>query len=343
MSQFVKVVIVGAGPSGLKIAGILDSAGVSVVVLEANDRIGGRLLTVKPGVDLGATWFWQNEKDVFDVISECGLKTFPQFVNGDAMYQSSEGVVRLKGNPLDQKGMRISGGMQTLAQALADKLPEDSIKLGTRVSAIEIQAKIKVSSNSGEWISDSVVLAVAPSTALSNINFSPSLPQELTKIASRTPVWMGAMRKVVAIYDTPFWRENGLAGSAISHVGPLREIHDISDESGSFGALFGFSPVAVTKSEAISQLVHLFGSQAAVPNSLLIQDWSLSELISPPNVSELTDYQLFGSKVLCNAYFDNRLYFTSTETATDSAGHIQGALSAAQRTAGLILNSLNQS
>jgi polyamine oxidase len=53
------VIVVGAGIAGLTVANALTHAGVDVVVLEARDRIGGRLHTVDLGgsqVDLGGSW-----------------------------------------------------------------------------------------------------------------------------------------------------------------------------------------------------------------------------------------------------------------------------------------------
>jgi polyamine oxidase len=54
-----RVVVVGAGISGLTVASALTRAGVECVVLEARDRIGGRLHTVDLAgspVDLGGSW-----------------------------------------------------------------------------------------------------------------------------------------------------------------------------------------------------------------------------------------------------------------------------------------------
>ncbi|KAM0334456.1 hypothetical protein ACHAQA_001483 [Verticillium albo-atrum] len=54
-----KVIIVGAGVSGLQAAAVLLNHGVEVIVLEARDRIGGRILTNRDGadtLDLGAAW-----------------------------------------------------------------------------------------------------------------------------------------------------------------------------------------------------------------------------------------------------------------------------------------------
>ena len=41
--------VVGGGPSGLIAAKILDGTGFEVVVLEASDRVGGRIQTYRQG------------------------------------------------------------------------------------------------------------------------------------------------------------------------------------------------------------------------------------------------------------------------------------------------------
>lgn len=333
MTQTAEVVVVGAGASGLRLAGILSRAGISVVVLEARDRVGGRLLSVDPGVDLGATWFWQNESDVREVIAECGLESFPQYASGNMMYQIPGSVQELDGNPLDQQASRIVGGTQKLTIGLARSLPSGTLQVSTKVTEVKFDECVTVTTDRGVWQAKHVVLALPPATALANISFVPRLPLDLMNIAKNTPVWMGAVTKVVAIYDSPFWRARGLAGSAMSHVGPLREIHDVSDLKESFGALFGFSRERITEGAVTTQLAELFGPEAKTPRSVLTKDWSRSEFTSPPGVFQLNDYQLLGSKVLRAHHFDGRLFFSSTETATDSPGHIQGAFSAARRTA----------
>ena len=54
-----RVIVIGAGIAGLAAANALTAAGVETIVLEARDRIGGRLHTVDVGgspIDMGGSW-----------------------------------------------------------------------------------------------------------------------------------------------------------------------------------------------------------------------------------------------------------------------------------------------
>jgi monoamine oxidase len=71
-SERVDVVVVGAGVAGLAAAGRLAEAGASVVVLEARDRIGGRILTVRDArlpvpVELGAEFVHGSADEVAEI------------------------------------------------------------------------------------------------------------------------------------------------------------------------------------------------------------------------------------------------------------------------------------
>jgi monoamine oxidase len=89
------VVVVGAGAAGLAAADALQEAGFGVVVLEARDRIGGRILThrdarVPVPIELGA-----------------------EFVHGDApettrlLREAGRTVLDLAGQPWERKGGRL--------------------------------------------------------------------------------------------------------------------------------------------------------------------------------------------------------------------------------------------
>lgn len=81
------MVVVGAGLAGLSAARALHEAGASVRVLEARDRVGGRVLshTLSSGdvVELGAQWLGPGQERMFALAAELKLATFPQRHSGD--------------------------------------------------------------------------------------------------------------------------------------------------------------------------------------------------------------------------------------------------------------------
>ncbi|MDY6998449.1 MAG: FAD-dependent oxidoreductase [Actinomycetota bacterium] len=93
------VIVVGAGISGMIAARALLAAGLTPLVLEADDRVGGRILTEEalPGlpVELGAQWIGDTHHRMFALAAELGVDTYPQYDDGETSYElAGSGVLR---------------------------------------------------------------------------------------------------------------------------------------------------------------------------------------------------------------------------------------------------------
>jgi len=346
-NERVDVAVIGAGISGLAVASGLVRGGRSVAVFESRDRVGGRLLSQPLGdgsgrVDLGATWFWPGERRVAALVAEFDIRVHQQYLTGDATFHQPGGSQRLDGNPIDVPAFCFTEGAQTLPEALAATLPEGLVRLGVRVQGIRGAGPFEVEHAGGVAIAQHLVLALPPALAVATIDVEPSLDERLNGLAAVTPVWMGSTVKVVAQFARPFWREQGLSGSAISHVGPMREIHDMSGPDGYPAVLFGFVPntgpgPAPTEEAIRRQLIELFGPDAGHPSEIVVADWRAEADTSPDGVERLQAYQTFGHHLFQEPACGGRLHWCSTETASIAPGHIEGALSSAERVAATIL------
>lgn len=91
--------VVGAGFSGLVAAYEMQQAGFKTAVLEARNRVGGRIYSIPlrsgPGiVEMGATLINEMmQPNVFSLTQKFGLGTADQYTEGDAVFQSHDGKV----------------------------------------------------------------------------------------------------------------------------------------------------------------------------------------------------------------------------------------------------------
>lgn len=341
------VAIVGGGLTGLALADRLHRAGQRVRLFEGRDRLGGRVSTVRIGTqwfDLGPSWFWPGQPRMAALVQQLGLEVFAQYAEGAQLFETAQGaVIRDRGFASMQGSLRLRGGMGALVHALAARLPEGCVETGRVARSVSADGVLGFAEGDPQAF-DQVVLAMPPRVAAS-LAFTPDVPGPVRSALEAVPTWMAGHAKLVAVYDAPFWREDGLSGDATSQLGPLAEIHDASADSG--GALFGFLGVpAATRagcrdeviSASVAQLTRLFGPRAASPVEVFYTDWAGESLTAvAADRAPLTHHPAYGRPSALVPTQGSRLFFASSELAPEMGGYLEGALAAAEEVAGWVL------
>lgn len=347
-----EIVIVGGGLSGLHLAAALERQGADFLLLEARDRLGGRILSKDVGgarFDLGPAWFWPGQPLMAALVEKLNLRVFEQYSSGDIVAEDHNGAVhRGAGFASMQGSYRIDGGLQALIDGLAQRVFRSRIRLGARVRELARHpdgVAMTVDSDGGAFMvqAQQVVFAVPPRVVEASIRFTPSLSPNIADCLKSIPTWMAGQAKILAVYDRPHWRDAHLSGDAMSRRGPLVEVHDASPRAGGPFAVFGFVGVApavrrLHRDQVIElareQLGRLFGASMLQPTALVLEDWSQSDLTaSELDLAPGVGHPKYGFPAALDGLWDTQLLFAGTEMAQTSGGFLEGALEAAEQVA----------
>ena len=240
---------------------------------------------------------------------------------------------------------RLVGGSQVLSELMADELGE-TVVLSAPVGEIRQDGSGVELDSTGTGVRARRAIVAMPPDLTTAIRFEPTLSGRRDQLVRRMA--SGALTKCTAVYEQPFWREQGLTGEAVSDGGPLSTTFDNSPPDGSPGVLVGFiaGPAAVEharlpaserRRRALECLARLFGDDAGHPSSYFEQAWAEEKWsgggpVSSPSPGTLSVY---GEELRRPS---GRVHWAGAETATVWCGYMEGAVRSGERAAGEVLD-----
>lgn len=250
---------------------------------------------------------------------------------------------------------RFHGGSARIPLALAERLGEARLRLGAPVRALRhgdggvvLHADGPGGEPGGLAVRARRAIVAIPPTLAGRIAYDPPLPGARDQLTQRMP--QGTVIKTMAIYESPFWRADGLSGQATSDAGPARVVFDNSPPDGEPGVLLGFlegrlarrwggRAAAERRDAVLAGHARLFGARAARPERFLERVWADEEwtrgcygcLMVPGGWTE------YGHALRAPV---GPLHWAGAETATVWNGYMDGAVGSGERAAGEVLAAL---
>jgi monoamine oxidase len=240
---------------------------------------------------------------------------------------------RLISTPDAAQESRFVGGSQRIAVEVARPLGKQVV-LNAPVRRIE-QARGRVLVISDRLVVEAreVIVAIPPVLA-ARIDFAPALPRGRRKLLNG--IVPGHLIKWEAVYETPFWRADGLSGQAVSEQGPANTTFDNTPPGGSPGVLFGFVggdgarafrklSRAARRDAVLGNFVTYFGEGARDPSASFELDWSQERWTRGCPVGHTGRGIMHRYGSLLRKRF-GRVHWAGTETATYWNGYMDGAV-----------------
>lgn len=340
-----KVIIIGAGLTGLCTAFLLQKKGIEVQLLEASSQIGGRIKTITgtTGVpmEMGATWFGNQHRHLKELLERLQVPHFKQHTQGISLFETMSFVPPQKFEISDSEepSFRIVGGTATLLEKLGSEIGKQQVKTQTKVKTIkEVNNQlIVIDTDENTYYADKVISTLPPNLLVNSVMFEPNLPENFTQLAKKTHTWMGESIKFSMEYKTPFWKENHYSGTLFSQASIIQEMYDHSSADDSGFALKGFlnaGTAVLSKAErtekVVTQLTAFFGTEANDYIAYHEKVWSAETLTFYPYEQLVLPHQNNGHSLFHKPLLNGKFYVSGSETATQNPGYMDGAVFAAK-------------
>lgn len=349
-----KIILLGAGLTGLTLGYFLEKENIPFLILEARERIGGRIKTLYgddgKSIEMGATWFGKKHQNLNKLLRELNIGYFPQHTSGISLFENFSFAPPQKfemPQTEEDQSFRIKNGSFNLIEKLSRKINPEKIKLNKTATHLFLKNnKIEIKTDKGEtYTCDKLISTLPPRLLSQTINFEPGLPENIKTICDQTHTWMGESIKFSLEYKNAFWRNKNYSGAAFSQASVCSEMHDHCDENVSFFALKGFlnpSSAQMTQGERkellIAQLFKFFGKEAKEYTTYHESIWSKEKFTYIPYDGYIRAHQNNGHSIFKEYIFGNKFRIAGSETAEHFPGYMEGAVGSALEVFGELKN-----
>jgi putrescine oxidase len=243
---------------------------------------------------------------------------------------------------------RVVGGMQSVSETMAAALGDD-VHLSTPVRTVRRDdTGVTVVSDRVTVRARKVVMAVPPNL-YSRVSYDPPLPRRQHQLHQHLS--LGLVIKVHAVYETPFWREDGLSGTGFGAGELVQEVYDNTNHGDTRGTLVGFVsdekadevfalPAEERRRRILESVATYLGDRALEPVVYYESDWGSEEWTRGAYGAtfDLGGLSRYGA--------DQRtpvgpIHWASSDLAAEGYLHVEGALRIGRLTAEELLDELS--
>ena len=135
-SEYHDIIVIGAGMAGIASANQLNENGYDVIVLEARDRIGGRMLTDRAyagyNLDVGASWIHgTKDNPIAELAEKYGIKMVPFDDEESVIFYDENGM------PIDEKTKNHMRELYRQFEVFYDDYRDEILKHGKKDVSLE--------------------------------------------------------------------------------------------------------------------------------------------------------------------------------------------------------------
>lgn len=235
---------------------------------------------------------------------------------------------------------RIIGGLQQVPLRLAAKLGDD-VKLSQPVRRLEWSESGVTATTDSFTVSARFAIAAIPPVLHGRIDYQPPMPRAQHQLHQHLS--FGLVIKVHAVYPKPFWRDDGLSGTAFSPYQLVHEAYDNTNYEDTRGTLVGFvSDVKASdvlslgaderRRAVLESLAGYYGPAALDPIVYYESDWAAEEWTRGAYAVSLD----LGGLVRYGPILREPvgpIWFSSSDLAGEGYQHVDGAIRVGRETA----------